>query len=78
MTEQIDGLEELYERLYRQRSGWHWIVNPETGIFALLPETAKDVSAWERRAIQMHAAQEPLTLAPKPTENAMTRIERGD
>ena len=34
--------------------------------------------AWEARALEMHARQKTITLAPKPAENALSRIERGD
>ena len=73
-----DGLDDLYERLYRKRSGWHWIINPETGGFAVIPEAAKSESEWEARSLIMHANQKALKLDAKPQENAMRRIVRGD
>lgn len=88
MTDNIDGLDDLYERLNRKRSGWHWQINSETGATALFPsvpvyaanspEQRALEDAWEARAIQMHENQEAIRLAAKPKENAMTRITRGD
>ena len=73
-----DNIDDLMADLYWLGSGWHRHVNPETGAVALFPETAKDDDQWQARAIQMHAAQVPVTLAPKPLENAMRRIVRAD
>ena len=82
MTEQIsDGLAALTEQLRRQRSGWFWVDNPETGGFALFPNTAKNEAEWEQRALAMHNAQETIRLAAKPTENTLEArkgIVRGD
>ena len=77
MTEQIDGLAALTEVLAIKRSGWHRIEGPD-GV-ALFPETAKDVDAWEQRALAMTAAQAPIHLAPKPVENTLAaRVVRAD
>lgn len=73
-----DNIDDLMADLYWLDSGWHRVVNPENGNFALFPETAKSESAWEQRAIQMHENQVPIRIEPKPQENAMRRIVRGD
>ena len=75
----MDNIDDLMSDLYWLDSGWHRIVNPETGAMALFPETAKDVDAWEQRADMMHRAQEPVTLKPKPLENILAaRVVRAD
>ena len=79
--EQIDGLAGLAEQLLRKRSGWIWHENPETGALALFPETAKNEAEWERRALDMHEAQETIRLEAKPEVNTLAerkRIIRGD
>ena len=79
--EQIDGLAGLAEQLSRKRSGWIWHENPETGALALFPETAKNEAEWERRALDMHEAQETIRLEAKPEVNTLAerkRIIRGD
>ena len=73
-----DNIDDLLSDLYWLGSNWHRHVNSETGAVALIPETADDVDAWEQRALAMHENQEPIRLAEKPKENAMTRIKRGD
>ena len=75
MTDNIDVL--LRDLSYID-SGWHRHENPVTGAVALFPETAKNEAEWEARALLMHREQVSLTLKPKPVENTMTRIERGD
>ena len=75
MTDNIDVL--LRDLSYID-SGWHRHENPETGAVVLFPETAKNEAEWEQRALLMHREQVSLTLKPKPSENTMTRIERGD
>lgn len=69
------------------KAGWHRVRN-EAGGWAYFPSVPRFPSGspeqrqleddWEQRALAMHAAQEPVTLAPKPLENTMTRIRRGD
>ncbi len=61
--EQIDGLAGLAEQLSRKRSGWIWHENSETGALALFPETAKDVDAWEQRALAQNAEAEAMERA---------------
>lgn len=69
------------------KDGWHRVRN-ESGVALVLPDVPNHPSgsaeqraledAWEARSLLMHREQETITLAPKPVENAMTRIERGD
>ena len=73
-----DDIDTLLRDLSYIDSGWHRHENPKNGAVVLFPETAKNEAEWEARALAMHAEQEAITLAPKPQENAMTRIERGD
>ena len=75
MTDNIDVL--LRDLSYID-SGWHRHENPVTGAVVLFPETAKNEAEWEQRALLMHASQEIIRLQPKPLENTMTRIKRGD
>ena len=68
-------------------TGWHRVRN-ESGVALVLPdvpnypqgskEQRQLEDEWEQRSLAMHSAQTAITLAPKPRENAMTRIERGD
>ena len=85
MTDNIDVL--LRDLSYID-SGWHRHENPVTGAVALFPDVPRYPSgsvearaaeeAWQERSLAMHLAQSPVTLAPKPAENALSRIERGD
>ena len=85
MTDNIDN---LMRDLHYIDSGWHRHENPVTGAVALFPDVPRHPSGsaearaaeddWEARALAMHSAQEPVTLAPKPRENVLSRIERGD
>ncbi len=85
MTDNIDVL--LRDLSYID-SGWHRHENPVTGAVALFPDVPRHPSGsvearaaedeWEQRSLAMHAEQRTITLAPKPIENTMTRIERGD
>ena len=45
---------------------------------AVLPMTAPDEKQWEQRALLMHDEQKNITIEAKPTENQMTRVNRGD
>ena len=42
------------------------------------PEQRKQELDWERRSLKMHSEQKPVVLEPKPIENQMTRVVRGD
>ena len=76
MTDNIDVL--LRDLSYID-SGWHRHENPETGAVVLFPETAKNEAEWEARALEMHSAQEAITLAPKPQTNELAaRVVRSD
>ena len=85
MTDNIDVL--LRDLSYID-SGWHRHENPVTGAVALFPDVPRHPSgsvearaaedAWEIRALVMHENQAPIHLAPKPPENVLSRIERGD
>lgn len=70
------------------RAGWFRVRN-EAGAFAYFPDVTRFPSgsqeqraledAWESRAAQMHRAQTPLHLKPKPTENTLaSRVVRAD
>ena len=84
MTEQTgDGLAALTEVLAIKRSGWHRVAGPD-GV-ALFPETAKDVDAWEQRALAQNAEAEAMEranrLEAKAEVNSLAerkRIMRGD
>ncbi len=73
-----DNIDDLMSDLYWLDSGFHRHVNSETGAMAIFPETAKSEHDWEARALAMHENQRTIIPAPKPRENAMTRITRGD
>ncbi len=76
MSEDIDTL--LRDLSYID-SGWHRHENPKNGAVVLFPETAKNEAEWEARALEMHSAQEAITLAPKPLENTLAqRVVRAD
>ena len=82
-----DPIDRMLSDMAWAETGWHRVRN-ESGWALILPDVPNHPSgsaearaaedAWEARAMAMHAQQEALTLAPKPSENAMTRIERGD
>ncbi len=75
----MDNLDVLLRDLALKDSDWHRIEHPETGAAAYFPETAEDAEDWETRALAMHESQEPVTLAPKPVENALAaRVVRAD
>ena len=84
-----DSLDDLMSDLAWIDSGWHRHVNPKTGDVALFPDVPRFPSgskearaaedAWQSRALEMHASQVPVILAPKPVENALAgRVVRGD
>ncbi len=73
-----DDIDTLLRDLSYIDSGWHRHENPKNGAVVLFPETAKNEDQWEARALLMHAEQKLVILAPKPVENSMTRIRRGD
>ena len=73
-----DNIDRLMTELMRIDSGWIWQENPQTGALAIFPKTAKDVEAWESRALEMLAAQVPVMLEAKPEENTLARVVRGD
>lgn len=86
MTDNIDDL--LRDLAYKD-SGWHRVEHPVTRAVALFPDVPRFPSGspeqralesdWEARALTMHASQEPLTIAPKPNENALAgRVVRAD
>ena len=79
MTDNIDVL--LRDLSYID-SGWHRHENPVTGAVVLFPETAKNEAEWERRALDMHEAQETIRLEAKPEANTLVarkrQITRGD
>lgn len=54
--------------------------NSENGNIAILPETAKSESEWEKRALLMHSQQVGTKVEPKPQENLLAKValERGD
>ena len=58
--------------------------NSENGNIAIFPQTAKSESEWEKRALAMTAAQQPLPrLADKPADGSTTgryfsELKRGD
>jgi hypothetical protein len=80
-------LSRTLENIAVVRAGWHRVRN-EAGEWAYFPsgpvhpsgskEARAAEDAWEVRALEMHSAQEPVILAPKPRENVLSRIERGD
>lgn len=80
-------IERTMDTLATIKAGWYRVRN-EKGTWAYFPSVAHHPqgsteqraaeNAWERRAIQMHENQTPIRLAPKPRENAMTRITRGN
>lgn len=49
-------------------------VNVNFGV-AIMPMQAKDETAWEQRAIEMHSGQQIITLEEKPKENHMARAK---
>ncbi len=69
------------------KAGWHRVRN-ESGWALYVPDVPNHPSgsaearaaedAWEIRALVMHENQAPIHLAPKPRENVLSRIERGD
>ncbi len=85
MTDNIDN---LMRDLALKDSDWHRHENPQTGAVVIFPDVprfpsgSKEARAaeddWEQRCLAMHAEQETITLEPKPSENTMTRIKRGD
>lgn len=72
-SEQVDGLDGLYEQLYRKRSGWHWQTNAETGAIALFPNVPHHApnspaqraleDAWEVKAIAQAEESERMERA---------------
>ena len=91
MTEEIDGLDILYQRLAIRRMGWHRHEHSTSGETAYFPsvkvhpsgstEQRKLEDAWEQRALAMHAGQEMILPEAKPLENVLaerTKIARGD
>ncbi len=83
-----DNIDDLMRDLHYIDSGWHRQENPITGAVGLFPSVPRHPSgsakaraaedAWEIRALVMHENQAPIHLAPKPRENVLSRIERGD
>ena len=83
-----DNIDNLMRDLHYIDSGWHRQENPENGKVGLFPsvpvyaqgsaEQRQLEDEWEQRSIAMHSAQVPIHLKPKPTENALSKIERGD
>ena len=53
-------------------------LSARVGAFAVFPKTAKSELGWERDSLAMHSRQTPVVLEPKPIENQMTRVVRGD
>ena len=42
---------------------------------AIMPMQAKDETAWEQRAVEMHGNQQVITLEEKPKENNLARAK---
>ena len=70
------------------RAGWHRVRN-EAGEWAYFPnvpnypsgsqEQLKLEREWEQRSLEMHAAQVPIRIEPKPQVNELARrVVRGD
>ncbi len=91
IQEELDPGETEIERTLSNiavvKAGWHR-VRHESGWALYLPDVPNHPSgsaearaaedAWEIRALVMHENQAPIHLAPKPRENVLSRIERGD
>lgn len=75
-----DGFESLTHALAIKRAGFHRFQNPENGAISIFPNEAKDVAAWEMRAMEQaaRATRDALIVPPKPLENNMIRTTRGD
>lgn len=84
MADDLEILAELQDEIFWKDSGWIKTPPNEKGEFAIIPETATDVDAWEKRNMELHRQQElegPIRVAPKPTVNSLRdrrRIKRGD
>ena len=92
MTKQTDGLDALADKLAIRRSGWHRHENSETGAVVLFPsvpvyqqgspEQRALEDAWQVKAVAQAAESERMEratrLEPKPRQNTMTRVTRGD
>ena len=85
----MDNIDDLASDLAWIDSNWERVVHSVTGaVVLILPkvpnhppgsaEARAAEDAWEERALAMHSAQVPIHLKPKPTENALSKIERGD
>lgn len=64
-------------------AGWLRAEHPETGAMGFFPETAKDVAAWERRALaqSQEAERNVIIPEPRPVDDGLLesrRIIRGD
>ena len=84
-----DNINNLLRDLALKDSGMHRHENPETGAVVLYPDVPaypqgskaqrRIEDQWEQRALDMHATQKAITVAPKPRENTYARrVVRAD
>ena len=88
-----DAVDRMLSNMATAEAGWHRVRGRHQGGadepgygYAYFPQVhsqgSKEARAaedrWQEKALAMHQAQEAITLAPKPAENTMTRVTRGD
>ncbi len=76
----LDNIAVVRAGLHRVRNeAGEWVYFPDVPNYPSgSPEQRQIEDRWEAPALAMHESQRAITIEPKPRENAMTRIKRGD